>query len=211
MTERPRGRLVALEGIDGCGKTTQARMLASRIGAHLTFEPGATPLGRSLRRLLLDPAVPPAGDRAEALLMLADRAQHVSEEIRPRLEHGEWVVTDRFAGSTLAYQGYGRGMELAELERLTGWSTAGLGADLSILIEVPVAVAAGRRGNGEGDRLERLGADFHQRVADGFRHLAEGDPRTWAVVDGTDAVDGVAAAVWSVLRERLGTPTQAAR
>lgn len=199
------GRLIALEGIDGSGKTTQARLLAERTGAHLTFEPGATPLGASLRRLLLDPDLA-IGTRAEALLMSADRAQHVAGVIAPLLADGRWVVTDRFAGSTLAYQGFGRGMEIAELERLVIWSTGGLRADLSILVDVPVEVAAARRAGGEPDRLERLGTAFHERVAEGFRRMAGQDPQRWAVVDGTAPVTVVSEAVRCVVEDRLGTP-----
>ena len=118
-----RGRLIALEGVDGCGKSTQALRLARTIGALSTAEPGATPLGTTLRTLLLDPGLPPVSERAEALLMAADRAQHVDEVVRPALDEGRWVVTERFSGSTLAYQGYGRGLDLEELRRLVLWAT----------------------------------------------------------------------------------------
>lgn len=207
MTDGSRGRLIALEGIDGGGKSTQAGLLAARLGAVLTFEPGATPLGGQLRGLLLDSGLPPLTERAEALLMVADRAQHVAEVIAPALEAGRWVVTDRFSGSTLAYQGYGRGLDLADLEPLVDWATGGLAADLSILIEVPPALAAARFSRDRRDRFEALGPDFHQRVADGFNRLATDHPKAWAVVDGTGGVDEVAASVWSAVRERLGEPT----
>ena len=144
MTGRERGRLIALEGIDGCGKSTQARRLADRLGALLTFEPGATQLGVSLRRLLLDTAGSPVSERAEALLMAADRAQHVTEVVVPALDAGTWVVTDRYASSTLAYQGYGRGLDLDRLGRLVQWATGGLAPDVTLLIDVPVALAAGQ-------------------------------------------------------------------
>ena len=106
-----RGRLIALEGIDGCGKSTQAASLAEALGARLTFEPGATPVGAALRELLLAPDAPPPSPRAEALLMAADRAEHVARVLAPALAAGEWVVTDRYAGSTIAYQGYGQGLD----------------------------------------------------------------------------------------------------
>ncbi len=154
MTEARRGRLIALEGIDGCGKSTQAHRLSERLGAVLTFEPGATRLGTELRRLLLDRDQPPVSDRSEALLMAADRAQHVAEVVVPALDAGTWVVTDRFSASTLAYQGYGRGLDLSELSQLVRWATGGLQADLTVLVEVPVAVASGRRTGIAGDRLE---------------------------------------------------------
>ena len=207
MTDGSRGRLIALEGIDGCGKSTQAEMLASRLGALLTFEPGATSLGSQLRGLLLESGLPPLADRAEALLMAADRAQHVAEVVRPALDAGTWVVSDRFSGSTLAYQGYGRGLDLPELARLVDWATAGLRPDLNVLIEVPTDVAASRLTRGRSDRFEALGAAFHQRVADGFHRLAADDPETWTVVDGTRAADAVSESVWSAVRERLGVPT----
>lgn len=196
MSSPGRGRLIALEGIDGCGKSTQARRLAERIGAVLTFEPGATEVGRSLRRLLLEGAEGTVSDRAEALLMAADRAQHVTEVVRPALERGTWVVTDRFVGSTLAYQGYGRGLDLAGLDRLVQWATGGLLPDLTVLIDVPVALA-GRRLAGSRDRLERQGDRFQQRVADGYRRLADEATTSWAVVDGSGTVEEVEAAVWS--------------
>jgi len=207
VTDGSRGRLIAFEGIDGCGKSTQARVLASRLGALLTFEPGATPLGNQLRGLLLDAGLPPLTDRAEALLMAADRAQHVAEVVVPALDGGNWVVTDRFSGSTLAYQGYGRGLDLGELARLVDWATAGLHPDLTVLIEVPTDMAGTRLPGGRHDRFEALGADFHQRVADGFHRLAADDPESWTVVDGTGSVDDVSESVWSVVRERLGVPT----
>jgi dTMP kinase len=207
VTDGSRGRLIALEGIDGCGKSTQARMLAARLGALLTFEPGATPLGGQLRGLLLDPGLPPLSDRAEALLMAADRAQHVAEVVAPALNGGRWVVTDRFSGSTLAYQGHGRGLDLFELAQLVDWATAGLRPDLTVLIEVPADLAAKRLTRGRHDRFEALGAAFHQRVADGFHRLAADDPETWTVVDGTGAIDAVSEAVWSAVREQLGVPT----
>ncbi|HEX3840205.1 MAG TPA: dTMP kinase [Acidimicrobiales bacterium] len=207
MTDGSRGRLIALEGIDGCGKSTQAGVLAARLGAVLTFEPGATPLGSHLRGLLLDSERPPLAERTEALLMAADRAQHVAAVVAPALQAGDWVVTDRFSGSTLAYQGYGRGLGLPGLRQLVDWATGGLRADLSILIEVPSGLAAERSRPDRLDRFEVLGPEFHQRVADGFHQLATDDPEAWVVVDGTGGVDEVAASVWSAVRERLGEPT----
>jgi dTMP kinase len=200
-----RGRLIALEGIDGCGKSTQARLLAASLGALLTFEPGDTALGVSLRDLLLrsDGIVSP---RAEALLMAADRAQHVEDVVAPALAVGRWVVTDRFSGSTLAYQGAGRGLDADALSQVVGFATAGLVADLSILLDVSVEAARGRISTSAPDRLERLDAGFHQRVADGYRALALGDPGSWAVVEGSGGVDEVAGAVAGVVAHRLGHP-----
>jgi dTMP kinase len=194
-----RGGLVAFEGIDGCGKSTQARLLADRLGALLTFEPGGTGLGSSLRGLLLDSDQPPVDQRTEALLMAADRAQHVAEVVRPALDEGRWVVTDRFSASTLAYQGYGRGMAQAELVGLIEWATGGLGPDLTVLVDVPVDEAAARRRGTDQDRFELQGSRFHQRVADGYHRLAEEGSAGWVVVDGTGTVDEVAGAVWTGL------------
>ena len=207
MTDR-RGRLIALEGVDGCGKSTQARILAQRLGARLTFEPGATDLGQTLRALVLHGDGDGPALRAEALLMAADRAQHVAELIEPELAAGRWVVTDRFSGSTLAYQGFGRGLDVAELARVVAWATGGLEADLSILVDVPGPVARARLATARPDRLESLDEDFHRRVGDGFRSLAAADPLRWTVVDGTPGPEVVARAVADAVAERLGRPPE---
>jgi dTMP kinase len=199
-----RGRLIALEGVDGCGKSTQAALLAGAMGALLTAEPGATPLGATLRTLLLDPAFPPVSERAEALLMAADRAQHVAEVVGPALDEGRWVVSERFSGSTLAYQGYGRGLDLEELRRLVLWAAQGIVPDLTVLLDVPPATARRRLDLGRADRLERLDADFHERVHAGYRALAAHDPDIWVVVDGSGPVETVAEQVLAVVVERLG-------
>ncbi len=198
------GRLIALEGIDGCGKSTQAHLLADRLGALLTFEPGATTLGSSLRRLLLDPERPTVAERTEALLMAADRAQHVAEVVRPALDQGTWVVTDRFSASTLAYQGYGRGLDLGELSLLIEWATGGLVPDLTVLVEIDPVVAQARRSGSAEDRMELEGDGFRQRVADGYRCLAERPGSAWLVVDGSGTVEDVAALLWAGVHDRLG-------
>jgi dTMP kinase len=202
-----RGRLIALEGIDGCGKSTQAGALAEALGARLTFEPGATTVGARLRELLLAPESAPPSPRAEALLMAADRAEHVARVLAPALNAGEWVVTDRYAGSTIAYQGYGQGLDPTELEEVVRFATGGLAADLSVLVDVTVDVAAGRlaaKGRGQADRLERLGTDFARRVRDGFVAQAAGDPERWIVVDGTLEVAALTAHILASVRERFG-------
>lgn len=206
MSEPPGGRLIALEGIDGCGKTTQAAHLAETLGALLTFEPGATALGRALRSLLLDPERGAPAARAEALLMGADRAQHVEEVIRPAVEAGRWVVTDRYSGSTLAYQGWGRGLPTEPLREVVGWAAGGLDADLSVLVDVPPEVARQRLAGSRPDRLEALDPAFHERVRHGYVALARAAPDRWAVVDGTGPVEAVAKAVEAAVRERLGRP-----
>ena len=207
------GRLIAMEGIDGCGKTTQARILADALGALLTHEPGATALGRALRRILLGEGSEPAGRvvpaaRAEALLMAADRAQHVTEVLRPSLASGRWVVTDRFSGSTLAYQGYGRGLPLPALARLVDWAADALVPDLSVLVDVPLDVARERLTQSP-DRLERMDDGFFARVRAGYLQLAEQEGDHWVVVDGTAPVAQVAAAVAAAVLERVGVPPAA--
>ena len=203
-----RGRLIALEGIDGCGKSTQARALAEAVGARLTREPGATPVGALLRRVLLAPDVPPPSPRAEALLMAADRAEHVVAVVEPALAAGEWVVSDRYTGSTIAYQGYGRGLDIDGLRALVAWATGGVAADLSVLVDVPVEVAAARLAAAPGgaDRLEGLGPEFAARVRGGFLAQADAEPGRWVVVDGTEDVAALTARIVGVVRERLGEP-----
>jgi len=191
------GRLIVFEGGEASGKSTQAALLAERLGAVLTREPGGTDVGRSLRSLVLDPAVVNLDPRAEALVMLADRAQHVAEVIRPALARGDDVVSDRFSGSTLAYQGYARGLDVAELARLSSWATDGVEPDLVILLDVAADVAVARLGH-DLDRMEDAGAEFHRRVAEGYRTLAAADPARWCVVDGSGTVAEVAARVRTI-------------
>ncbi|HEY5025353.1 MAG TPA: dTMP kinase [Acidimicrobiales bacterium] len=205
-----RGRLIALEGVDGCGKSTQAVLLARTLGAVSTAEPGATPLGATLRSLTLDPDLPPVSERAEALLMAADRAQHVAEVIGPALEQGRWVVTERFSGSTLAYQGYGRGLDLDELRLLVSWAAPGIVPDLTILLDVPAALARGRLDLTRADRLERLDAGFHDRVRAGYRALAGAEPDTWVVIDASGTIDDVAKRLLASVVDRLGPLPDAA-
>jgi dTMP kinase len=196
------GFLIALEGGEGTGKSTQARLLADALGAVLTREPGGTAIGRRIRSVVLDPENRELADRAEALLMAADRAQHVHEVIRPALEAGRTVVTDRFVGSSLAYQSYGRGLALGDVEGLSRWATDGIWPDLVVLLDVPPVVAEERLGP-ERDRMEEVGDGFHGRVADGFRALAAADPVRWVVVDGTGEVDEVAGHVRSVVDAKM--------
>jgi dTMP kinase len=198
------GRFIALEGGEGSGKSTQARRLAERLGSRalLTFEPGDSALGVQVRRLLLDSPDLDITDRAEALLMAADRAQHVAEVVQPALARGQVVVTDRFAGSSIAYQGYGRQLPAAEVEQLSRWATDGLWPDLVILLEVAPSHAAGRLDRAK-DRLESAGDPFHARVHDGYLEQAMADPDRWAIVDGTGSEDDVAAAIWEVVTIRF--------
>ena len=197
------GYLIAFEGGEAVGKSTQARLLAERLGARLTFEPGSTDLGARIRSLVLDPSGPALSPRAEALLMAADRAQHVAEVIRPALDAGTHVVTDRFIGSSLAYQGFGRGLGVDEVLALSLFATGGLQSDLNVLLELSEEAARSRQAS-PGDRMEAETADFHRRVLDGYRTLAEQHSDQWVVIDGTRSVEEVAEAVYAAVREKLG-------
>jgi dTMP kinase len=199
------GRFIALEGGEGSGKSTQARRLADRLGAVLTREPGGTDIGLQLRAVLLDPGTVGLADRTEALLMAADRAQHVAQVVAPALTAGRHVVTDRFAGSSVAYQGYGRGLPIDEVEWLSRWAAGDAWPDLVVLLDLDPAEAARRLG-ADLDRFERAGAEFHRRVADGFRALAAADPTGWVTVDGQGSVDDVADRIARVVEERLQLP-----
>ncbi len=192
-----RGRFLAIEGGDATGKSTQARLLSDWLGALLTREPGGTAVGEKVRNLVLDPALP-VSPRSEALLMAAARAQHVAQVIEPALASGRTVVTDRFTGSSLAYQGFGRGLNVAEVAALSAFAADGLQPDLVVLLELPLDVAAARLGS-QPDRLEREGAPFHARVAAGFRQLAAADPGHWVEVDASGSIDEVAARVWAAV------------
>jgi dTMP kinase len=192
-----RGCLIAFEGGEASGKSTQAERLARRIDAVLTREPGGTPLGEEIRSLLLH-AAHDVDPRSEALLMAAARAQHVRDVIEPALAAGRHVVTDRFTASSLAYQGDGRGLPVDAVAALSAFATDGLQPDRYVLLDVPVEVATGRRDRAA-DRMESAGEDFHRRVHAAFARLAAADPDRWIVVDGTRPVDDVEAAVWSRL------------
>ncbi|MFP5375251.1 MAG: dTMP kinase [Acidimicrobiia bacterium] len=190
-------RLIAFEGSEACGKSTQAAILAARLGAVLTREPGGTAVGERVRAVLLDPAVTGLDARAEALLMAAARAQHVAEVVAPALAAGRDVVTDRYAHSSLAYQGYGRGLPLDEVRRLSDWATGGRWPDVVVLLALPSAEAEARRGRP--DRFEAESGEFHRRVEAGFRSLAAAEPDRWRVVDGRGTVEEVAARVWDAV------------
>jgi len=177
---------VTIEGIEGCGKSTQAQRLAEWLGlrALLTVEPGGTALGRAIREMLLANGghVTPV---AELLLFFADRAQHVAEVIRPALADGRVVISDRFTDSTLAYQGYGRGLSSALIRSLSAHATGSLVPDLTLLIDVPVDVGLARaRRRSAADRIEAEQREFHERVRQGYLALAQQEPARWVVVDG---------------------------
>jgi dTMP kinase len=195
-------RFIVFEGGEASGKSTQSARLAARIGAVHTREPGGTAIGAALRSLLLDARTTGLDDRAEALLMAADRAQHVAEVVRPALSAGQHVVSDRYIGSTLAYQGFGRGLPVADLRRMSDWAADGLWPDLIVLLDVPLAVAMARLQDAP-DRLEAAGEQFHDRVTRGYRALAATETDRWVVVDGTRSPDKVAESVWQAVTHRL--------
>jgi dTMP kinase len=202
------GRFVVLEGIDGCGKTTQLQhlmdwlpgsgLLAPGGQVVLTREPGGTPLGQALRQLLLHPPQGAAPlTTAELLLYAADRAQHVEQVIKPALAAGHWVLSDRFSGSTAAYQGYGRGLDHALIEQLETIATAGLQPDLTLWLDLPVADSLHRRGGRPPDRIEAGGEPFLERVAAGFAALAF--QRHWIRIDAAGEPKRVAQACQAAL------------
>lgn len=198
-----RGRFVVLEGGESVGKSTQAAWLAARRGVDVAFEPGGTRLGQELRDLLLGRPGIRLDILAEALLMAADRAQHVAETIRPALAAGRDVVCDRYTGSSLAYQGYGRGLDVEIVRRLSEVATGGLWPDLIILLDMDPERARARGGGGS-DRFEALGMDFHRRVREGYLELAGADPGRWAVIDADRPAADVRDAIAALVADRLG-------
>ena len=198
-----RGRFVVFEGGESTGKSTHVGHVGgSRSSVVVTFEPGATTLGVELRRLLLDATPTPLAPMAEALLMAADRAQHVAETIRPALSAGVDVVCDRYIGSSLAYQGYGRGLDLGAIRQISEIASGGLQADLIVLLDMDPAESR-RRGFNGGDRFEDMDIEFHRRVRKGYLRLAAADRKRWVVVDASKAMDAVCADVTAVLQARL--------
>ncbi len=183
------GLFITLEGVEGAGKTTQAKMLAawlSALGLDVleTREPGAGPVGAQIRQVLLNPANTELAPMTEALLLAADRAQHVAETLRPALAAGKIVVCDRYADSFFAYQGYGRGLDMAELRALNDAAAGGLAPDITLLLELPPEAGLARtKLRGESDRMEQEQLDFHRRLSDGYRQLAEEDPQRIKQID----------------------------
>jgi dTMP kinase len=184
-----RGVFLVFEGIDVSGKSTQARRIAGLHDALFTFEPGDTPLGAELRHWLLDAGTPMAA-QTEALLMLSDRSHHVASVIEPALRQGRSVVSDRYYASTLAYQGYGRGVDLGLLQSASDLAIGTCRADATILLDVALEVVNERRAHDQKDRFESADAAFHERVRDGYLDLA--DRNDWIVVDGSHSPDDVA-------------------
>ena len=190
---------IVFEGGDGSGKSTQARSLLRRLrrrGVKVlrTHEPGGTPLGQSLRRLLKsgDPMAP----MSELLLFEAARAQLVWQVIKPHLEEGGVVIADRFTSSTMAYQGYGRGLDRELIERLNREATGGLEPDLTVLLDLPVETALTRKGGGNFDTFDDAPVDFHRKIRRGYSALAAADPEGWLVLDGQRPPEELSREIW---------------
>ena len=199
------GAFIVFEGGDGAGKTTQARLLAGRMKRRgwpvvVAREPGGTPLGRRVRRWLKDGG--PTTELAELLLFCAARTEIVDRLIRPALEAHRTVLCDRFTGSTIAYQGYGRGLDLELVRRLNLVATGSLEPDLTILLDVPAEAGLARKDEGNLDRFESEAVEFHRRVRDGYRSLASADGG-WVLLDGSEAKAAVASRVWQIVQPLL--------
>jgi dTMP kinase len=204
------GLLITLEGSEGCGKSTQAGDLAERLRAEghpvtLTREPGGTPLGERLREVLLDPQGRGASldPLAEYLLFAAARAAITAEVIKPALERGDIVVCDRYGDSSLAYQGYGRGVNVDRIRAVNELATAGLRPDLTVLLDLPPETGLARQRGEPSDRFQQEELDFHRRVREGYLALARDEPDRWLVLDGTLPPSEIGELILQRLRELL--------
>jgi dTMP kinase len=200
-------KFVTFEGGEGGGKSTQLRRLAEVLRARgeavvTTREPGGSPGAEEIRRLLVEgePGRWPA--EAEALLHFAARAEHLAKVIRPALDAGEWVLCDRFVDSTMAYQGYGQGLELAWLKRLRERVVGATEPGLTLILDLPVETGLGRAR--EQQRYERMGQAFHEKLQAGFLAIAREEPERCAVIDATQSIDAVAAEVQAAVAQRFG-------
>lgn len=204
------GIFITLEGGEGSGKTTQAVRLCRLLTAQgyevlRTREPGGTPVAEQLRRILLEGSAEPLAPETETLLILAARRQHVAQVIQPALKRGTLVVCDRFSDSTMAYQGYGRGLDLTLLRALNRWAAGKLAPHLTLLFDVPTPTGLGRRQGQPAtqNRLDRETERFHSRVRAGFLALARREPRRIKVVDAQQSPDSVAATVRTLVMDWL--------
>jgi dTMP kinase len=203
------GLFVCFEGGEGAGKSTQSRLLHDWLVERgetvlLTFEPGDTPVGKELRRIVLDPATGDLSDRTEALLYAADKAEHVDHVVLPALARGEVVITDRYVDSTLAYQGAGRTLDVAEVEAVARWATGDLRPHLTVVLDLAPEAGLGRFD--ERDRIEGQSLEFHQRVRQGFLDLAAADPDHYVVLDARAPIDDIAAAIRERIEPMLESP-----
>ena len=199
-----RGKYIAFEGLEGCGKSTHVTRLAEKIHAVATREPGGTRIGAMLRAILADPENTDLTPRTELLLMTADRAQHMSQIIEPALAAGQHVISDRSVYSTLAYQGYGRGLDIDTLLSINTWALNGTLPDIVIWIQISPEEAAARLAKRNLDRFEREGDAFFARVAAGFQELAAKDPPRWIHINGSEPKDIVASKIYDAVLAHLG-------
>lgn len=205
------GSFITFEGPEGSGKTTQIRLLAAWLRAQgrevvTTREPGGTRIGDGIRALLLDPIHAEMRPETEILLFSAARAQLVGQVIRPHLAQGGIVLCDRFADSTLAYQGYGRQLELGTLRQITAFATGHLTPDLTICLDLPVEEGLRRKRGGdqaEWNRMEQEQVAFHERVRHGFLALAAAEPARWLVLDATQSLEGIQEEIRKRVAEHL--------
>ena len=206
-----KGLFITLEGIEGCGKSTQLRMLSEHLAARgfdvvTTREPGGTPTAEAVRAILLDPAHTALSSMAEALLYAAARAQHVDELIRPALEAGKIVLSDRFADSTTAYQGAGRDIPAETIRALHDLATRGTWPDLTIVLDLPAVEGLKRAASGGApDRIEQEPLAFHERVREEFLRIARAEPDRVRVVDGSRSVEAVNQEIRDIVGKRVGT------
>jgi len=211
---RPEGKFITLEGGEGAGKTTQIELLASAFKASgidpvITREPGGAPGAEVIRSLLVEGSVDRWQPMTEAILHFAARLEHVKETIQPALAAGRWVVSDRFSDSTIAYQGYGHELGGETIARLHTLVLGDFQPDLTLILDIPVEDGLARAGNREArdgageDRYERMDVEFHRRLRDGFLDIARRNPARCAVIDATQAPDGVHQSIREVLEKRL--------
>lgn len=193
---------IAFEGAEGCGKSTQSARFAASIGAVHTRETGGTKIGARLREILHDTSIDNMSTRAEALIAAADRAQHLDEVVRPALAAGQSVVSDRSVYSTLAYQGYGRELDVDDIRRINEWATGGLWPDIVVFVDTPEHVISERMSRRNLDRFEAAGREFHDRVINGFRTMAAADPDRWVTVAAVGSIDDVTKQITDALSER---------
>lgn len=203
------GRFLVLDGLDGCGKSTQARRLVERLRAEghdvlHTREPGGTRTGEAIRALLLDPTRGEMSLRAELLLYMASRAQIVEEVLRPAIEAGKVVVCERYLSSSIAYQGVAGGLGADEVARVGTFATGGLAPDLTLILDIDPQEGLSRVSRGK-DRIEGRSLAYHEAVRRGFLDLGAKDPSRYAVLDARGAEEDVAERVWQLVRRSLGS------
>lgn len=200
------GKFITIEGIDGCGKTTQAEFIVDSLvelgkSSKLVREPGGDPISESIRKLLLH-AEESMSDRAEALLMIASRAQLTDKVILPQIIDGKWVVADRYADSTLAYQGGGRSLSVKALSSINEFGTYTLKPDLTFFIDIPVKVANSRM-RVERDRIEKEGNEFQKRVRSLYLDLSENEPDRIVVINGDKSINEVRTDIWNHIKQKF--------